>query len=1042
MTNQTITNGSTYSTVYAGPGDTLTNGGTITGSLGVVLTGPDSDLTNTATGLISAYSATDDNTNENGGFDTIGVGITVNGTATIVNQGSIYGNHVGIVLQAAGTAAPDASYIDNSGMISTERDNGVYGSGDTGDGIYLASTGGGTVVNSGTILAPAQDVFAYTKNSETASVTVINSGYLDATAQPFTIAGFAGYTFVSTAIFALGSGLVENEAGGTISAAGGIGIGLDAIYISYAKDIDAPTSGTIDNHGVVDANEGIYFRGLGGVQNAGMVAGGVYGVAIGNQSAYVVNTGTISASATATNAQGTVVPGEGVRDGGGTITNAATGTITGGNGIYGIGNPIIVNAGLVEGTQNGIFIDPAASATITNSGTILGNQSDYGAGIDAISGAASILNTGLISGYYGIEIGGSVASTIINAGTIVGSVTFKNDGGGRLVVDPGAVFTGSIAGAGAGAGTVLEFATGNGVIPAKGPSFSGFDTISFDAGAAWSVSGSVYGFVGNSIYGVQSTGAGTEAITGFGLGDTIVIQGIAASAGTYEAGVGLTLNNTAQQSRYPADLTVGFAGTFGASDFAVATDGTDTTISLDQINAPQIVAGADETIGVGVTVANPTLAGGVLTLASGGSITGDIDFTYTGTTASSTLVIADPGAGGLVIPNTITGFVAGDTIVLGGVPFDSAQDSYTVATAGTLTIDAAGSFYTLDIAGAVVGDTDFVLANDLGITTTMPCYAAGTRIETARGAVAVEDIAVGDMIVMARPGGPAHRPVVWTGRRLLDLTRHPAREEVLPVRIIAGAFGPGLPARDLRLSPHHAVFVDGYLFEALSLVNGATVRQERATTQVTYHHIELDTHDVILAEGLAAESFLNLGHRAMFEGEGIMQLHPDFRSPPDAKFCVPVIRAGAALAALRSRLLARAQALGFAPAAPRALDVRVQGRRLKPLSPGLYALPAGCRAVALHSPVGFAGQTGPVMTDRRPLGVALGSVTLTAGRKIYDIDLSHGHSGLYQTEAGATWTDGAAQLVLPAFTGTALIKINLVAQIEHWVLSADARLTA
>jgi hypothetical protein len=132
-----------------------------------------------------------------------------------------------------------------------------------------------------------------------------------------------------------------------------------------------------------------------------------------------------------------------------------------------------------------------------------------------------------------------------------------------------------------------------------------------------------------------------------------------------------------------------------------------------------------------------------------------------------------------------------------------------------------------------------------------------------------------------------------------------------PVRIIAGAFGPGLPERDLRLSPHHAVYVDGVLIEAISLVNGATVIQEMDTRFVTYHHIELEQHDVMLAEGLPAESYLDTGHRNMFEGEASMALHPDFRVMGDADFCAPMVREGAVLETVRARLLARAEALGF-----------------------------------------------------------------------------------------------------------------------------------
>jgi len=147
--------------------------------------------------------------------------------------------------------------------------------------------------------------------------------------------------------------------------------------------------------------------------------------------------------------------------------------------------------------------------------------------------------------------------------------------------------------------------------------------------------------------------------------------------------------------------------------------------------------------------------------------------------------------------------------------------------------------------------------------------------------------------------------VVWTGKRQIDIARHPEPELVQPVRIRAGAFADGVPECDLRLSPHHAVYIDGALIEAVSLVNGITILQEQHTRSITYHHIELASHDVLLAEGLPAESYLDTGNRAMFEGD-VMVLHADFRAAPDAPFCAPMLREGGILAAIHARLARRA----------------------------------------------------------------------------------------------------------------------------------------
>src|ERR1019366_7233473 len=110
-------------------------------------------------------------------------------------------------------------------------------------------------------------------------------------------------------------------------------------------------------------------------------------------------------------------------------------------------------------------------------------------------------------------------------------------------------------------------------------------------------------------------------------------------------------------------------------------------------------------------------------------------------------------------------------------------------------------------------------------------------------------------------GGSA--PVRWLGRRRIACDRHPNPPSVWPIRIAAGAFGGGRPERALMLSPDHAVFIDGevaapgVLVPIRCLVNGSTIVQEQRS-EVTYFHVELPSHEVLLAEGLACESYLDL----------------------------------------------------------------------------------------------------------------------------------------------------------------------------------------
>ncbi len=194
----------------------------------------------------------------------------------------------------------------------------------------------------------------------------------------------------------------------------------------------------------------------------------------------------------------------------------------------------------------------------------------------------------------------------------------------------------------------------------------------------------------------------------------------------------------------------------------------------------------------------------------------------------------------------------------------------------------------------------------------IPCFAAGTRIATVSGEVAVDDLAVGDL-VLTRSG--AARPIVWIGFTQVDCLRHPKPENVWPIRIRAHAFGEAEPCRDLLLSPDHAVFVDGMLIPIRQLINGASIAQVE-TTKVTYFHIELERHDVLFAEGLPAESYLDTGNRAAFANGGTpTMLHPEFsdRDPRTRAThgCAPLVVGPDQVEPIWRRLAARAAAIAF-----------------------------------------------------------------------------------------------------------------------------------
>ena len=110
----------------------------------------------------------------------------------------------------------------------------------------------------------------------------------------------------------------------------------------------------------------------------------------------------------------------------------------------------------------------------------------------------------------------------------------------------------------------------------------------------------------------------------------------------------------------------------------------------------------------------------------------------------------------------------------------------------------------------------------------------------------------------------AARPIKWIGRRSYGGRFVMGRKDILPVCISAGALDDNVPKRDLWISPHHAMYLDGVLIEAKDLVNGISIVQAERVEQVEYFHIELETHDVIVAEGALAESYLDDDNRMMF----------------------------------------------------------------------------------------------------------------------------------------------------------------------------------
>jgi hypothetical protein len=135
------------------------------------------------------------------------------------------------------------------------------------------------------------------------------------------------------------------------------------------------------------------------------------------------------------------------------------------------------------------------------------------------------------------------------------------------------------------------------------------------------------------------------------------------------------------------------------------------------------------------------------------------------------------------------------------------------------------------------------------------CFLQGTRIETDAGPVEVENLSIGDLVITA--SGLA-KPIKWIGSRTFSRA---SNLDAVPIKISRGAVDGIAPSRDLYVSPAHAIFIDGVLIPAERLVNGITIvangKPELET--IIYYHVELENHEVLLAEGLAVESLFRDG---------------------------------------------------------------------------------------------------------------------------------------------------------------------------------------
>lgn len=146
------------------------------------------------------------------------------------------------------------------------------------------------------------------------------------------------------------------------------------------------------------------------------------------------------------------------------------------------------------------------------------------------------------------------------------------------------------------------------------------------------------------------------------------------------------------------------------------------------------------------------------------------------------------------------------------------------------------------------------------------CFLRGTKILTAEGERKIEDLAIGDLLPTMFGG---LRPIQWIGRYSFKKgdPSKPWVKDALPVRITRSALAPNVPHSDLYVTRGHSLLIDGVLVPAELLINGTTItrdqRHVREYDELEFLHVKLESHDVIYAEGVPAETLINVQESAV-----------------------------------------------------------------------------------------------------------------------------------------------------------------------------------
>ncbi|HWB49415.1 MAG TPA: Hint domain-containing protein [Stellaceae bacterium] len=816
--------------------------------------------------------------------------------------------HSGQALVVSSGQTSTGVFVDSGGYLLVQSGGTATSAGLAGmEIVYAGGVDSGTTLSSGVEL-----------NFGSASGTVVSSGTL------VEYAGTDTGTVISAGIEVVISGKATSAivSGGELVESGGTDTGTVLRGGSEFLVAGLSISPTVD---------GGVFEVVGGTVSGAVVSGGSFGVFLGSALDTTVAAG---GAVFLAGAGGVLVNGLTVESGG-TLVN--TGQGLGVSGVVIDSGGTFVPHGAIAGLtidSGGVIADAFSSDFVVSTGGLYDFPGFGGSPVS--SGHTALVLPGL--GAYGASILSGGSAIVYSSGTAV----YPTVSSGAVLIDQGAIYGFGLASG--GTVTVLSGGTAvQGVIAAGGTeivssggsdadtSISGvqlvYGTAAYDAfydgGAQTVLSGGIASFT-------SITGSGSQIVSGGGSAvgiyldgsatQTVLSGGFASRTVTLPSGGGTQIIRSGG-SASGTILNPGGSETIdaGGSDAGALVTGVQhiagTAIS------PTIAFTGQATVFSGGVVSNAVLSGGTLDVQSGATVSGAITFSGGVLEIDGAGLPVDPAE--LIGGAVVSGFVPGDTIDLTGISYDAAGHVDLVA-GNELEISENGQTYDLQLApGQNFAGDFFHLGPDAGSGTLITedqtaCYCRGTLIRTPDGAVAVEDLAIGDPVVTL---SGAAKPVKWIGRRSYGGRFIAGNRDVLPIVIAPGALADRVPRRELRVSPEHALYLDGVLVPARHLVNGVSIVQAEAVDEVEYCHVELDAHDVVFAEGAPAETYVDDGNRLMFSNAAEFRaVYPEALAPGPALYCAPRVEDGERLETVRRALSGRAQRLcGGGVAAPSAL---------------------------------------------------------------------------------------------------------------------------